>query len=131
MPAIPSPRTAKATLALEHAGADWKLAKGGKGDLDQGKVHTLVTAFEDLKGSSFAETVNPADNGLAKPESVATLHLRDKRTIVVKVGKANADASEYYVQVAGSPDVLMANKYAVDRFLKKLADVTKSEAPAK
>src|SRR6185295_16243435 len=61
--------TGGATLSLVREGAAWKLGKGQKGDVDDSKVKPLVSAFDDFKGSSFAETVNPADNGLAKPES--------------------------------------------------------------
>ena len=35
------------------------------------------------------------------------------------------------MQVAGSPDVMMVKKYHVERIVKKLADVTKTEAAAK
>lgn len=127
--------TAGESYSLEKSGTastEWKLTRGGKGAADDAKVRPLVTAFEDLKGSTFADPADAASFGLARPTGTATLHLRDKSTVVVKVGAATKDGTEYYVQRGGSPDVLQVKKFQADRFLKKAADLVKTDAaPAK
>ena len=48
----------------------------------------------------------------------------------LKIGGVK-DGTDYYVQKAGSPDVMMVKKFAVDRFFKKASDVSKTQAAAK
>jgi hypothetical protein len=113
------------TLVLKHEGAAWKPAKG---EVDDAKVKQLIGGFDNLQGNSFAESVDPKVTGLGKPTGTAVLHLRDKSVVTVKVG-AVKDGLDYYVQRVGSPDVLMAKKFLVDRFLKKQSDLAKAATP--
>jgi hypothetical protein len=112
------------SYSLERAGSEWKLGKG-KGTLDATKVKPVASAFEDLKGTGFAEASDAKTTGLAKPSATVTLRLRDKSAVTLRVGGKSADGTDEYVQRAGSPDVLVVKKYMVDRFVKKLADLTK------
>jgi hypothetical protein len=109
------------TIALEQAGGKWK--SRGKVAADEGKLKPVVSAFENLAGSSFAVEKEPAKTGLAKPTGTVALHLKDKSTVTLKVGALSKDGSEYYVQKVGSPDVVMIKKFMVDRFLKKASDL--------
>ncbi len=111
------------TWVLNHEGTDWKSPKG---ELDPSKVRPLVSAFEEFKGESFAESKN---NGLTKPTGSVMLKLRDGGTMTLKVGAAKD--SDYFVQKVGSPEVLMVKKFQVDRFLKKFSDLSKTTTAAK
>ena len=127
-------RTAGGLLALEGNDGGWKFgkaSKGEKGEIDDTKAKLVATSFDDLKGSSFAEAADLPAAGLAKPAATATVHLRDRSTVVLKVGAATKEGSDYYVQRVGSPDVLLVKKFQVDRFLKKAGDLVKTPVPAK
>jgi hypothetical protein len=117
------------SYTLEHAGSAWKVGKapkGAKGEVDESKLKPVVSAFDDLKGGTFADESDPKATGLGKPSGMVTLHLRDRSTVTIKVGDTTADKTQEYVQKAGSADVLLVKKFQVDRFLKKFADVTKA-----
>jgi hypothetical protein len=107
------------SLTLTHDGDKWKSTK----PVDDGKLKPVVTSFENLAGGSMAEEKDPAKTGLAKPTGTVTLKLKNKSTIVLKVGALNKEGSDYFVQRVGSPDVVTMKKYLVDRFLKKPADL--------
>lgn len=94
-----------------------------KGTADESKVKPVVSSFDNLQASGFAEEKDPAKLGLKKPAGEAVLHLKNKQTVTLKVGAATKDG-DYYVQKVGSPDVYLVKKYAVDRWLKKPADLT-------
>lgn len=113
------------TTSLERAKGDKWQAKGGKVALDDAKLKPVVSAFEAVVGSSFSDEKEPAKTGLGKPSGLVSLHLKDKSTVALKVGAATADKADYYVQKVGSPDVMLVKKYAVDRFLKKPAELKK------
>jgi len=108
------------TAALEKAGDTWKL-KGGK-EVDDGKVKSLVGAFENLVGAGFSAEKDPAKTGLGKPTATVVVKTSDKKATTLKVG-ALKDNSDYYVQRVGSPDVLLLKKFVAERFLKKAADL--------
>ncbi len=110
------------TVGLEHTGDKWK-AKG-KLTVDDNKVKPVVSAFDNLAGSGFAEEKDPAKTGLAKPTGQVVLHLKDKSTVTLKIGALTKDQADYHVQKAGAPDVMLVKKYAIDRFLKKPSDLT-------
>jgi hypothetical protein len=84
----------------------------------------VVSSFENLQADGFADEKDPVKTGLGKPAGQAVLHLKDKQTVTLKVGAATKDG-DYYVQKVGTPDVYRVKKYAVDRWLKKSADLTK------
>ncbi len=107
------------SISLTREGDKWKSAK----PVDDAKLKPLVGAFDNLAGSSVSDEKDPAKTGLAKPAAVVTLHLKDKSTVTLKVGGLNKESSDYFVQKAGSSDVVMVKKYLVDRFLKKPADL--------
>jgi len=109
------------TVSLEHAGDKWK-AKG-KTTVDDTKLKPVVSGFENLVGSGFAASKDPAATGLAKPAGSVALHLKDKSTVTLKIGAATKDGADYHVQKLGSPDVLLVKKYNVERFWKKAADL--------
>jgi hypothetical protein len=113
------------TTSIERAKGDKWQARGGKLALDEAKVKPVMSAFEAVAGSGFSDEKEPAKTGLAKPAGLVALHLKDKSTVTLKVGAATADKADYYVQKVGSPDVLLVKKYAVDRFLKKPAELKK------
>ena len=110
--------------SVKHEAAGWKLSKG---DADEGKVKAMLSVFDEIKGASFAFGLTPATSGLDKPTGTAAVHLRDKSTVTIKVGALKDDS--YYVQRAGSPDILVVKKYTIDRFLKKSGDLTPTKAP--
>src|SRR5262249_26738618 len=99
----------------------WALAKG---TADEAKVKPVVSAFENLQADGFAEAKDPATTGLAKPAGEAVLHLKNKQTVTIKVGAAPKHG-DYYVHKVGAPEVYRVKKYAVDRWMKKPADLTK------
>ena len=105
---------------LKHEGEAWKPAKG---ELDENKVKSVVTAFDSLQGSAFAEAAE-VKAAFAKISGAITLKMRDRSQVTLKVGAVKGD-SDYYVQRIGSPDVLLVKKYLVERFLKKEADLKK------
>lgn len=107
------------TSTLEKAkDGSWKL-KAAKVTADESKIKPVVSGFESLVGSGFAEERDPAKTGLAKPTGTLVLRLKDKSTITLKVGALTKDQSDYHVQKVGSPDVLLVKKYVIDRVLKK------------
>ncbi len=110
------------STSLVHTGDKWT-AKGGA-TLDEKKVKPAISSFENLAAASFATEKDPAKTGLAKPMGGVAIHLKDGSTVALKIGAATPDASEYYVQKVGSPDLLMVKKYTIDRFLKKPVDFT-------
>jgi hypothetical protein len=107
------------TTLTQGKDGKWKTAKGAADDT---KVKPVVSSFENLQASGFAEDKEPAKTGLAKPQGEVVLHLKNKETVTLKVGAATKDG-DYYVQKVGSPDVYLVKKYAVDRWLKKPADL--------
>src|SRR5207302_11203542 len=96
----------------------------GKGAADDTKVKPVVAAFDNFVASGFADEKEPAKTGLNKPAGSAVLRLKGKPPVTIKVGAATKEG-DYYVQKAGSPDVYLVKKYAVDRWMKKSADLVK------
>jgi hypothetical protein len=96
----------------------------GKGTADETKVKPAITAFDNFVASGFADEKEPAKTGLAKPAGSAVLRLKGKPPVTIKVGAATQDG-DYYVQKVGSPDIYLVKKFAVDRWMKKSADLTK------
>jgi hypothetical protein len=117
-------------ITLEHAGDKWK-ARGKAPALDDAKVKPVVSGLENVAGSGFSDEKDPAKTGLAKPTGTLTVHLKDKSSTTLKVGAATKDGQDYYVQKAGSPDVMLVKKYVIDRVLKKPSDLSSAPAPAK
>ncbi len=117
----------KETFSIANTAGAWKSA--AHPTWDAGKLKGLAGAFENLQASGFADEKDPAKNGLAKPTGIAVVHKKDKSAITIKVG-ALKDATDYYVQKVGAPDVFLVKKFTVDRFLKKPADLTAAAAPA-
>jgi Domain of unknown function (DUF4340) len=97
-----------------------------KGTADATKVKPVILGFDNLTASSFSDDKEPAKTGLAKPQGRAVLHLKNKQTVAINVGAATKDG-DYYVQKVGSPDVYLVKKFAVDRWMKKPADLTSSK----
>jgi len=112
-------------ITLTHAGDKWTSKK----PVDDGKVKSVVSAFENLVGGSISDEKDPVKTGL-KTGWPVTLHLKDKKTVALRVGSLSADKADYYVQKLGSTDVVLVKKYLVDRFMKKPADLAPA-APAK
>ena len=102
-------------------GGKWS---AGKGTADATKVKPAVAGFDNLVASGFSDETLPAKTGLAKPAGRAVLHPKGKPPVTLTVGAATKDG-DYYVQRAGSPDVYLVKKHAVDRWMKKTADLIK------
>jgi hypothetical protein len=111
------------TTALVHDKSGWK--GKGKTAVDETKVKPLVSAFENLQGSSFSTEKDPVKTGLKKPAGSVSLHLNTKQTVTLNIGAMTPDKNDYYVQKVGSPDVMLVKKFAIDRFLKKPAELAK------
>ena len=111
----------KDTTALTQKDGKWTAAKA---TADESKVKPALGGFEDLVADGFSEDKEPAKTGLDKPAGRAVLHEKGKPPITITVGAATKDG-DYYVQKSGSPDVYLVKKYAVDRWMKKTADLTK------
>lgn len=98
----------------------------GKGNADETKVKPVVAAFDNFVASGFSDDKEPAKTGLGKPSGSVVLRIKGKPPVTIKVGAATKEG-DYYVQKAGSPDVYLVKKYAVDRWMKKTADLTKAK----
>jgi hypothetical protein len=117
------------TTTLKKEGTAWKST--GKTAVDDAKVKPVVSAFEHLDGSSFSTEKDPVKTGLKKPAGIVVLKLKNKSTVTIHVGALTPDKGDYYVQKVGSPDVLLAKKFAIDRFLKKPAELAKGTTAKK
>ena len=111
----------KDTTSLTQKDGKWTAAKG---TADESKVQPVIAGFENLVADGFSEDKEPAKTGLAKPAGRAVLHEKGKPPLTLTVGATTKDG-DYYVQKSGSPDVYVVKKYAVERWLKKTADLTK------
>jgi len=109
------------TTTLTQKDGKWTAAKG---TADDAKVKPAVGGFENFVASGFAEEKDPAKTGLKKPAGSAVLHEKGKPPVTINVGASTKDG-DYFVQKAGSPDIYLVKKYAVDRWMKKTADLTK------
>jgi hypothetical protein len=109
------------TTALTQKDGKWSVAKG---TADESKVKPAIGGFDNLVATGFSDETVPAKTGLAKPSGRAVLRMKGKPPVTILVGAATKDG-DYYVQRAGAPDVFLVKKYAVDRWLKKPADLSK------
>jgi uncharacterized protein DUF4340 len=109
------------TTLTQGKDGKWTAAKG---TADDTKIKPVVSAFENLQADGYSDEKEPAKTGLAKPTGQAVLHLKNKQTVTLKVGVATKDG-DYYLQKVGSPDIYRVKKFAVDRWMKKSADLTK------
>jgi hypothetical protein len=111
----------------KKSGADaWKLAKPTGVTLDTSKTTGILSGFKDWKANSFAEDNSPKATGLDKPRATiaATSNVKG-HACAVKVGAELADKQNSYIAVAGSPDVMVVPKWALDRVLVKVDDLKK------
>lgn len=113
------------TALTQGKDGKWSAAKGAA---DESKVKPAIGGFENLVATSFSDEKDPAKTGLAKPTGRAVLHPKGKPPLTITVGTATKDG-DYYVQKSGSPEIYLVKKFAVDRWMKKPADLTR--APAK
>jgi hypothetical protein len=109
------------TTTLTQKDGKWS---AGKATVDDAKVKPVVASFENFSADGFSDERDPVKTGLGKPAGQVVAHSKDKQTVTIKVGAATKDG-DYYVTKIGSPDVYRVKKYAVDRWLKKPADLTK------
>jgi len=109
------------TTTLTQKDGKWTTSKG---TADEGKVKPTILGFDNFVASSFSDEKEPAKTGLNKPAGRAVLHLKGKPPVTITVGAATKDG-DYYVQKSGSTDVFLVKKFAVDRWMKKSADLTK------
>jgi hypothetical protein len=94
-----------------------------KGTVDDAKVKPVLASFAHLAADSFSDEKDFAKTGLNKPTGDVVVRTKDKKSVALKIGAATKD--DYFVQKTGSPEVYLVKKYAVDRFLKKPAELTK------
>jgi hypothetical protein len=116
---------AETTTLTQSKDGKWTAAKG---TADESKVKPAIGGFDNFVAAGFSDDKEPAKTGLAKPSGRAVLHLKNKQTVTLTVGATTKDG-DYYVQKSGSPDIYLVKKYAVDRWMKKPADLTR--APGK
>jgi hypothetical protein len=109
------------TTTLSQKDGKWS---AGKGTVDDTKVKPALAGFDNFVASGFSDDKEPGKTGLNKPAGHAVLHVKGKPPVTITVGAATKDG-DYYVQKSGSPDVYLVKKYAVDRWMKKTADLTK------
>ena len=109
------------TTTLTQKDGKWSASKG---TADEGKVKPVILGFDNFVASSFSDEKDPAKTGLKKPAGRAVLHEKGKPPVTILVGNATKDG-DYYVEKSGSPDVYLVKKFAVDRWMKKTADLTK------
>jgi hypothetical protein len=104
----------------------WKLAKPAGLTLDPGKVSSILSAFKEWKGTSFAPDSSPKAIGVEKPSAtiVASSNVKG-HACALKVGAELADKQNLYVSAAGMPDAFVAPKWSVDRVLQKVDDLKK------
>ncbi len=116
----------KDSFTLAKQGSAWKATKPAGFTLDDSKVSPITGAFSDWKAQSFAEDTSPKTTGLAKPTATIAAKSNVKgHGCQLKIGSETSDKSNYYVQVGGQPEVLVAPKWGVDRILVKLDDLKK------
>jgi hypothetical protein len=116
-------------VQLERSGSEWK-AKKGVPALDPQKALQVAQAFSGFRAASFAETADPKTTGLGKPTGKVTIRSKDKKATTLLIGAKKGD-QDYYMQVAGRPDIYLVKKYTVDRILKKPDELKKADATAK
>jgi len=106
--------------------AAWKAVKPTNFALDTSKVTNLLGGFKELKATGFAEDSSAKATGLEKPSATiaATSNVKG-HGCTLKVGAELADKQNLYVARAGSADVFVAPKWALDRVLQKLEDLKK------
>jgi hypothetical protein len=106
--------------------AAWKAIKPANFALDTSKVTNLLGGFKELKATGFAEDNSPKATGLEKPSAtIAAVSNVKGHGCTLKVGAELADKQNLYVSRAGSPDVFVTPKWALDRVLQKLEDLKK------
>ncbi len=111
------------TTLVEKSGA-FKLASGAT---DETKAKALVGGVESLIGSSVV-TDKTAKTGLDKPRATVRVELKAGGNTTLKIGGLTSDQSEYYAALEGGKDVLLVKKFAIDRLLKKPADLAPGAA---
>jgi hypothetical protein len=109
------------STTLTQKDGKWSAAKGSA---DDSKVKPAMGGFENLSAAGFSEEKDEAKTGLNKPSGRAVLHIKGRPVVTLTVGAATKDG-DYYVQKSGSADVYLVKKYAIDRWMKKTADLTK------
>jgi hypothetical protein len=101
---------------------------------DAGKIKAMVGGAETLVASHFV-TDKAAKTELDKPRATVTIALKAGGKDILKVGGLTKDQADYYVTVEGPghakpPEVMLAKKFAIDRLLKKPADLAPTPKPA-
>jgi hypothetical protein len=107
------------STTLVQKDGKWTTAKGSA---DETKLKPVVSSFSQFVAGGFAVENEAAKTGLNKPAGTAVLHIKGKPAVTIKVGAATKDG-EYYVQKSGSPDIFLVQKYAVERWMKKPAEL--------
>jgi hypothetical protein len=104
----------------------WKLTKPAGVTLDTSKTTGILSGFKEWKATSFAEDSSAKATGLDKPRaSIVATSSTKGHGCTLKVGAELADKQNSYVAVAGSPDVMVVPKWALDRVLVKVDDIKK------
>jgi hypothetical protein len=92
------------------------------GPVDDGKAKAMVGGVENLVGTSFV-TDKAVKTELDKPRATITVELKGGTKATLKVGALTKDNADYYAAREGRKDVLLVKKFAIDRILKKPADL--------
>ncbi len=118
----------KDTTVLHNKDGAWQLQGGGA--TDAAKVKALVGGVETLVADHFV-TDKTVKTELDKPRATVAITLKAGGKDVLKVGGLTKDQGSYYVTVEGPghakpPEVMQAKKFAIDRLLRKPADLAPS-----
>ena len=113
----------KDETVVEDKDGKWSLVGGSAAD--DAKLKTLVGGVESLIGSHFV-TDKTVKTELDKPRATVTVELKAGGKETLKVGALTKDQGDYYATVEAkgrAPEVLQVKKFAIDRLLRKPADL--------
>jgi hypothetical protein len=116
----------KESFTLNKQAGAWKVTKPANFTGDTSKMDNIANGFAEWKGPGFAEDNSPKTTGLGKPKATISAKSNVKgHGCQLKIGNETSDKSNYYVQSAAQPDVVIVPKWTVDRVLVKLDDLKK------
>ncbi len=110
---------------------EWQVIDPKPAKVDQGKMDSLLWAFEDLRAEDFVEDApkNLARYGLDKPRGEVRLVMSKGKDKVLYIGKPRG--TDVYVKTADSPSVYTIREFAVKKLPTVLSDIAKTPEPKK
>jgi hypothetical protein len=133
----------KETFSFTKEGEKWSGTYKGKAieRYDEEKVKDAVRAFKNLSAEDFGDGKTMAETGLAEPDSVVTIQLKDNAgKLVLKVGKVSTGTNRWAMKGDSETIYAIAQSPAewataeVSKFQKPLdggaGDAGKKDAPS-